>query len=218
MKRFWPMLALACLPSLAAALPSIVLDTVPGGAGGTLTYDGLGGPAVGTDIQFVEIVGIESPLNSGVVLDCVDCVLNFVTGPNLLEGPPQYTWAGGGTITLTGDVPALGLDDVLLLSGSFVATPNTPGLAASGNSALFLAIGTDTKHEALAGFYGFGPDNWNFASTEIALGTFTLGESGAFSAIPNQADLINAAVPEPATLLLIGSGFVGLGWLRRRTG
>jgi PEP-CTERM motif len=215
MKKWLLVAALALLPNLALALPSIVFDTTPGGAGGTLTYDGAGGPAVGTDIKFVDIVGVESPLNAGVTLACVDCVLNFTTGANTLEGPPQYIWAGGGSFVLTGDVPALGLDDAILLSGSFTGTPNTPGLAAGSTSALFVALGADTKNETLAGYYGFSPDNWNFANTEIALGTFTLGADGAFSAVPNQADLINA-VPEPGTLLLLGTGLVGVVPLMRR--
>jgi hypothetical protein len=214
MKKLITLLILL-LPSAALALPSIVFDTTPGGAGGTITYDGAGGPVIGTNIQFVNLVGVDSPLNPGVVLACEDCFLNFTSGPNTLEGPPQYAWAGGGSFVLTGDIPVLGLDDAVLLSGSFTGTPNTPGLAAAGASALFLAIGGDTKNEALAGFYGFAPDGWAFANTEIALGTFIPGADGAFSAVPNQADLINA-VPEPATLLLLGTGLVVAGWGRRK--
>lgn len=216
MKRWLLVAALALLPSLAFALPSIVFDTTPGGAGGTLTYDGAGGPIVGTQIKFVDLVGVDSPLNAGVVLACDDCFLNFTSGPNTLEGPTQWTWAGGGSFVLTGDVPALGLDDATLLTGTFTGTPNTPGLVASGASALFLAIGIDTKNETLASFYGFQPDGWTFANTEIALGTFIPGADGAFSAVPNQADLINA-VPEPGTLLLLGTGLLGVvPMLRRR--
>jgi PEP-CTERM motif-containing protein len=210
-------LMLALLPIAALAGPTLSFDTVPGGAGGFITYDGVGGPAIGSAIKFVDLVGQETPLHNGVVLDCVDCLLSFATGPNTLEGPPQYTWAGGGTFSLVGDVPALGLDDATLVSGRFTGTPNTPGLAAAGSNALFLAVGVDTKDPVLAAYYGLTPADFVFANTEIALGTFAVNpQTGAFRAFPNQADLINAPVPEPSTWLLVGAGVVGLALLRHR--
>jgi hypothetical protein len=214
-KLFGVLTGLLLLPSTALAIPSIVFDTVPGGAGGTLTYDGAGGPTIGTDIVFVNLSGVDTPANAGVTLDCVGCTLAFATGANLDEGP-SWLWDGGGSFVLTGSVPALGLGaGTTLLAGSFTATVNTPGLAGTDPNALFIAIGTDTKNATLAGFYGLGPD-FTFANTEIALGTFASDPvTGAFTAVPNQADLINVqAVPEPMTVLLLGLGMLGLGAVR----
>jgi hypothetical protein len=206
------LVGLLLLPSLAGAIPAIVFDTVPAGAGGTLTYAGAGGPLIAADIRFVEIAGDQTPLNAGVPLVCVDCLLNFTTGANTGEGPPRWTWDGGGSFVLTGDVPALGLVGATLISGSFTATANTPGLVAGENTALFIALGVDTKDPTLAAFYGLGPDGFQFANTEIALGTFVPGADGAFSATPNQADIINVAlVPLPATVLLVGLGLLLVG-------
>jgi hypothetical protein len=214
MKKLLGLLAVVLLSATPAlAIPALVFDTTPGGAGGSLVYGGAGGPLVGTDIVFVDIASIDTPLNPGATLACSNCSLDFTTGNNTQEGPTQWVWAGGGDFTLTGGVPALGIaDGTTLLSGTFTTTPNTPGLASFGTSALFIALGTDTKNAVLAGFFGLGPNDWNFANTEIALGTFTLGVGGAFSAVPNQADIINTqAVPQAATSLLLGLGMLFLG-------
>jgi hypothetical protein len=207
------------LPSLAVAIPAIVFDTNPGGAGGTLIYDGAGGPAIGTDIVFVNLSGVDTPANTGVTLACVNCALDFTTGLNIQEGPGLlWIWEGGGNFTLTGDIPALGLTGAILLSGTFTGTPNTPGLAGTDPNALFIALGTDTKDSTLASFYGLGPD-FIFGNTEIALGTFSSDPAtGAFTSVPNQADIVNVAqvVPTPMTLLLIGVGMGGLVAVRRK--
>ena len=175
---------------------------------------------MGKNIVFVDIEGIGTPKNAGVVLPCVACTLSFTTGANQQFGPPQWEWAGGGTFVLTGTVPQIGINaPVALLAGIHVEVGATPGLAGSPPSGLFLSLGTDVKDQTLLDFFG-ETNPFNFANTEIALGTLTVTNpaTGAFVAVPNQADINNqsSVVPAPAALLLIGLGLLAFPLLGRR--
>jgi hypothetical protein len=215
--RHWVRAALLTLlvPALAhAAILKFDDPTIPGG---TVSYDGAGGPAVGTDILFQSIQGLDTPLNSGVTIACDGCLLDFVTGANVSEGPALWNFGPGGTITLTGAVPALGLPaGTLLLSGTFAGTPNE--ITGGDSFGLFAAVGTDLKNTTLASFFGLGPD-FTFGTTSIQSTTLVDPATGAFAGTVVNADLNNtqAAVPAPMTALLVGLGMTGLVVLRRRS-
>jgi hypothetical protein len=117
------------LPVGAHAVPNLKFDdgSTPGG---TVSYDGsvAGNPAIGTNIIFTIITGLETPANSGVTLTCTGCLLNFTTGANITEGPVAWDFGPGGTITVTGAVSGPGFPGLpagtVLLSGTFSGTPN----------------------------------------------------------------------------------------------
>jgi hypothetical protein len=130
------------------------------------------------------------------------------------EGPPLWDFASGGTLTLTGAVPTLGLPaGTVLLAGTFIGTPNE---VIGNDFGLFLSIGIDTKNETLAAFFGL-PTDFTAATTSIQ-GSVTTDANGAFSGTVVNADLNNLSavgVPMPATLWLILLG--GLALLRPRS-
>ena len=128
MKRVLVVLALLLVPGMALAAARLTFDN-PTVDGGTISYDGAGGPLVGTDIIFQQVIGVDTPANGGTSLFCwpVNCLLNFTTGDNITEGPPIYTFGGGGSLTLTG-----GLNTKIDGTGVQVVAPGTL-LASNGN-------------------------------------------------------------------------------------
>lgn len=215
-------LAVLVLASPLFAAPVLKFDD-PLNPGGLVSYDGtLGQPIVGTDIQFQTITGIGTPINSGVTLSCLGCLLDFTTGGVTAEGPSEWVALGGGTLTITGAIPALGLAaGTTLVSGSFLNAPLNPTVTAAGTSGEFTGFGEDTKHQTLAEFFGLGED-FVFLATEIALTTTRIDTSdGSFSATPNNSDFNNAAVgvtaPASMLLMLLGGFLLGsVGYLSRR--
>jgi hypothetical protein len=216
-------LLLAAAP--AAALPTINFDqgTGAGQAGGTLTYDGAGGPLIGGGIGFGVLAGFDTATNAGVSLFCVpNCTLGFQTGPNTAEGAvggAAWTWDGGGSFVLEGtlntaaDGSGAEIADGTLLSGTFTGAL---GLVGPEGRLLVIGVGEDEKIGALLDFYAIPsfPD-FRFADTEIVASGLTVDADGSLSGEVTNADLTNTQIPEGGTLLLFGSGMAGLSALRR---
>jgi hypothetical protein len=208
----------------AAAVPTLSFDN-PTVDGGTISYGGAGGPVTATGVIFQQVIGVETPLNPGVVLFCFpgNCELSFTTGPNITpEGPPIWTFDGGGSISMTGGLNTAadgsGMQiapggTTLLTSGSFMG-PETV-LATAPNSLQFTGAGTDTKNTIFTGFYGVA-NPFTFVTTELSLGAATITpDTGAFTATVTDADFQNTdspqIVPVPPSGLLVGLGLLLMG-------
>ena len=206
---------------LAVAVPTLSFDN-PDVDGGTVSFAGGNGGVTATGVIFTQVIGVDTPLNPGVVLFCSpgNCLLDFTTGANSQLGPPVYTFDGGGTVTMTGGlntaadgsgiqiVPA---GTALVVNGSFQGPEVVLANVAESNL-LFIGAGTDSKDTTLAAFYGL-VNPFGFATTELSLGGATIDPiTGTFTATVTDADFQNTAVvPLPPTGLLVGLGLLLMG-------
>lgn len=197
--------------------------------GGSISFAGGVNPLVGTNITVDLLVGLNTPLNSGPRFNCIGCLLNFTSGA--LEGSTATTWDFGGGpnsgITIVGgiDVNGNGILDAgdipantVLLTGNFgnVSVKKFPGSPFKIAGAAFL----DTKDNKLEALFGL-PDlpGW-LGNFNISFDATGAPPNGFASTHVFSGDVLNTLpvppVPEPATLLLLGTGLLGLGGAARR--
>lgn len=183
-----------------------------------ISFDGgYSNPLEGENINVLGVIGVNTTSHSGVFLAITNGRLNFTTGN--LTGFSSNEWDFGASddFTITGGIASLGIaDGTTLVSGSFNS-------AKVFHAASIFNIGfgdiTDTKHEDLTEYYGFPEDQVFAGKMNLAFFTEVVSPPGAFSSEGNSissGDLVNLPVPVPPSLLLLGSGLLGLGLMPRR--
>jgi len=210
-------IALGTGSAAAGAITAIDFQTGSAGPGGTLTIAGSNATGSGIFIDTVTISG--APVNNGVFdVDGLGVCADLVGGCGLLS------FNGINTITLVGSIPALGiLAPITLLSGDL----SGPGgvLFNTGSTGSAYGSGVDTKSRELLSAIGLDPAT-QFAWTGFVTGVNLLNQGSPYTAI--STDITNTSlpgaggsgqtlVPEPGSLMLFGTGLVGVASrLRRR--
>jgi hypothetical protein len=185
--------------------------------GGTLIYDGAGGPLVGSGIEFDSITGVGTPANGGATLTIVNGTLNFETGDVVTEGPDTWIFGSGGFFTLTGTVMdgATTVASGNLLTGSFTSNSKIDGYN-NGSLIFFIGVGVDEKNPDLLNYYGVPSalaSNFTYGVSNISADVDIIDYvSGKITANVTEADIVNS-VPDASIMLLLGPSLLCLGMI-----
>lgn len=195
---------------------------------GSISFAGGTAPLIGSNIEVDSLVGLDTPANASVPIDCIGCILSFETGgltgfsSSLSSGVDQWTFGSGGEISIFGALDLDGdgnvdLDSRTLLSGTF-------GLAevikvSDGVLRFTVAVGSfsDTKDSDVLAFFGLpnaeflGGMNISFDLQASAFGGDPFASSQVLS-----GNIANTLVPLPGTLPLLGGALGLFAMLKRR--
>lgn len=199
-------LALTAMPA-KAALPLTLTNTCVPGFNACFNFSLT---STGTNAYAFSVTYVSGSL--GVVTGV------GIYGPSALAGYSAGTITGSGSWTQQigtdskcSDLPGANIQ----MCGESVPPPVSTGLFAGQTVTFNFTTTTDLTTETLA-TSGFVAHVQQYGPLNCSLKYRSVGESGTNASNTTPADCGTSTIPEPISMSLIGTGLIGLGFIRRR--
>jgi hypothetical protein len=216
-----------CFLLLVLAVPSVKADgggagldfsSPPGMEGGTLSFSGSPtGVMNGIRIPITQVGMAGGPSDAVAGLSCggASCGwLQFSTGSLVSQTSSSFTFNGGGMVQVMGTVPGQSGGATALISAVFVGPVTVTQVSGSTWEMVGNISVTGTSSSVSALFPNLQlPASGTLSSLVIV---FHLRPNGTFSGTAESSNVFVSTAPESSSLILLGSGLLGVGSFLRR--